>query len=195
MLRTVDDLFKTCKLPDWKFVKTRKGVNCYQLKTADTGLHRVKFEGTLPVSWKVVFDLLKDPQNIRDIWHDPNYAGDLEIITDKDNFKEYRQEFYLPFPLTKRDTVISQWNYCEPTRGVIVAENMKKEVPRKKGFVRAKVHIIGYVMEQGQSPNETSFTHVFCVDSKGSMPVWVQNKISEDYHANVQRLIKYFAKK
>jgi hypothetical protein len=191
MLRMVDDLFKIVKDPDWKPTKTVKNVNIFRLKMVDTnGLLMYKFEGTLPFPWKLLFDLLRVPQNVKDMWHDPNYTGKLEIFTDKENFKEYKQEWNFPFPLANRDTVFTQWDYSEPTRGVIVSENMKREVPRKKGYVRTKLHMCGFIMEQAPNPSESLFTHVFCLDCMGSMPTWMMNKITGDYHNNIQRLIK-----
>jgi hypothetical protein len=196
MFGMVDELFKKIKQPDWKLVRSANNFNIYTAKASETSnLLRYKFEGTLPVAWRLLYDFLRVPQNVNSIWHPQDYMGELEMLTELDNFKEYREVWNLPFPLANREITVAQWDYCEPARGVIVAQNMTKELPRKKGLVRSKLRMFGFVMEQGASPSETSFTHVFSIDAMGNMPVWVQNKVSADYYLSVQRLIKHFAHK
>jgi hypothetical protein len=66
--------------------------------------------------------------------------------------------------MTNRETVISQWDYCEANRAVVVWGDMKRSWPRRKGFIRTSVFSTGFIIEQGEKPNETKFTHLFGTD-------------------------------
>jgi hypothetical protein len=66
--------------------------------------------------------------------------------------------------MTNREATLSQWDYCEANRGIIVLSDMKREIPRRKGFIRTSIFSTGFIIEQGEKPNETKFTHIFCTD-------------------------------
>jgi hypothetical protein len=88
----VEDLLKEAALREWKYVRTAKNIKVYKAKTEKSSLMVFKFEGTLNIPWKTVYEFVRIPKNLDIAWYGPSYLGPLEMITEKENFKEYPKD-------------------------------------------------------------------------------------------------------
>jgi len=139
---------------------------------------------TINASVKQIFDAISSFQVSKKA---DNFVISLEELFHSDHYSEIYLQIQLPFPLSNRDTVVSQWCYCyDDTHASFVIDDLPGAVERKRGFVRTKTFMSGWdiISISSKASRVTLLSHGA---PEGMIPVWAANKVVT---ADVARVLK-----
>jgi len=160
-------------------------LTCYSLKESGVDYVAVKGICTINASVKRIFDAIKSSELAKKA---DAFLLACEELFHTEHYSEVYLQIQLPFPLSNRDTAVSQWDYCyDDTHASCVIDDLPGKVERKRGFVRTKTFMSGWdiIAISAHSSRVTLLSHGA---PEGLVPVWAANKVST---ADVTRVLKF----
>jgi len=169
----------------WKKFKEENDLTCYELKESGVDYVAVKGICTINSSVRHIFDTIKSAEIAKKA---NAFLLGCEELFHSEHYSEVYVQIQLPFPLSNRDTTVSQWDYCyDDTHASFVIDDLPGKVERKRGFVRTKTFMSGWdiISISSHSSRVTLLSHGA---PEGMVPAWAANKVLT---ADVTRVLKF----
>ena len=166
--------FLTFAQKDWKLHTNKDGIQVYTSLPENSPFKAVRTVGNVETSLSKLAYVLMDVSNTEDWVYGAKNSQLIKKFTPADLI--YYAEAALPWPISNRDFIIRITLTQDPVSKVItiVAQNLPKQVPEKKGLVRIQ-QSAGLWKLTPVGKNLVQVDYTLQVDPGGLLPAWLVN--------------------
>eukprot|EP01119_Soliformovum_irregulare_P008301 TRINITY_DN21434_c0_g1_i1.p1 TRINITY_DN21434_c0_g1~~TRINITY_DN21434_c0_g1_i1.p1 ORF type:complete len:247 (-),score=71.72 TRINITY_DN21434_c0_g1_i1:76-750(-) len=183
-LATEEDFDNFVKKADstdnWTVVVDKEDLKVWEQPSKESPINIIKLWSFLKdVDPVVMYDVLHDPE-YRAEWDENMIEGLLIEQLDRHNDIGYYAA-KVPSPVSNRDFVNQRsWRVKEGTEWLIFNHSVvHPKMPEKKGFVRAKSILTGYIVRPAQGG--CNLIYLTQSDPAGWIPTYVANKVTKTF--------------
>lgn len=152
----------------------------------DSGIQLIKAVGTINRNTQQIYDVIWDYAH-KSEW-DEMCIESLLVREFSPDFRVLYQRFTAPWPVSHRDFVFASRVSRIGNDILLTAKSIECEsVPEKSGIVRGDVMTSGFYLE-ALADNLTRLTYLVNVNPKGSLPLWVVNKLGKQQCGVIQKM-------
>jgi len=173
-----------------------EGVRCYKNKAWEesSGI-MAKTEWTVKVPFKKIHSMFRDPQTFYIMFKHESIV-DVKDVTVKENGREFRIDWWFPFPYNTRECYCVQYEHITEESAFLIWDDpgalRKIDLPHEKGFVLAILGISGLVMTRDPDDSkQTLMKFLFQFNPAGSIPKWLAKNLWRSFVENSTRITEY----